>query len=506
MKIRNIAFVTLVAVAGWGCSVYAQSYPRQSYPPPPPPSDRGPGAYDRQQTPPYDEPGYNDQGDDQGYDDQEPYYDPRPDGNYDDQGPYDDQDYYDSGTYDNQGPVDESLFYSELSPYGRWMQRASYGWVWEPTRVEVGWRPYTRGHWAATDYGWTWLSDEPWGWATYHYGRWLLDREYGWLWVPGTQWGPAWVSFQQGNGYVGWAPLPPSVGFRAGIGIQIGSLSLSAQIDPYAYSFVPERYFLESRIYDSILPSARNVTFVRGTRNITSIRVINNRVVNQSIPMQRIEQVTGQRVRRYQLNETRNRAQGRVARVQGDQITIFRPGVTLGRARPDMTPPVVIQRRQQQQRQWQQRRGQQPQRQDQGQTWQRPQSNDQQPQQQPRGQRPPNSRPAPSQAELDQRYQAQQQRLQARQEAERNRLQQMDQQEQQNQGRARNRGTQRQAEERALQEQNQREQQLLEARHQRERQAAQARPQRQNQQDQQRRQDRQNRRDKKPEPTPPPPV
>src|SRR4029079_3535265 len=153
MKIRNIAFVTLVAAAGWGCSVYAQSYPRQSYPPPSPPSDRGPGAYDPQ-PPPYDDPGY-DQEDDPGYDDQAPYYDPRPDGNYDDQGPYDDQDYYDSGAYDHQGPVDESLFYSELSPYGRWMQRGSYGWVWEPTRVEVGWRPYTRGHWAATDYGWT---------------------------------------------------------------------------------------------------------------------------------------------------------------------------------------------------------------------------------------------------------------------------------------------------------------------------------------------------------------
>ncbi len=488
MKIRNIAFVTLVAAAGWGCSVYAQPYPGQSYPSHPshpPPSDPRPGAYD-QRPPSYEDPGYDDQGNDQGYEDQAPYYDPRPDGNYADQGPYDDQGYYDSGTYHNQGPADESLFYSELSPYGRWIQRGSYGWVWEPTRVEVGWRPYTRGHWVATDYGWTWLSEEPWGWATYHYGRWLFDREYGWLWVPGTQWGPAWVSFQQGNGYVGWAPLPPSVGFRAGIGIQIGGLSLTAQIDPYAYSFVSERYFLESRVYDSILPPARNVTFVHSTRNITSIRVINHRVVNQGIPMQRIEQVTGRPVRRYQLTETRNRAQGRVAQVQGNQVSIFRPGVTLARAKPDMTPPVVIQRRQQRQR------------------------GQQQTQQQPRGQRPPNTRPAPSQAELDQRYQTEQQRLQARQEAERNRLQQMDEREPpQPQGRVHERTAQRQAEQRALKEQNQREQQLLEARHQRERQAAQARPRRQDQQNlqnQQKRQDRQPQRDKKPEPTPPPSV
>src|SRR5947209_4860331 len=334
MKTRNFVFVAIVAAAGWGSSGYAQSYPQPSYPPPPPPDDQGYG--------------------DQGYGDQSPYYDPRPDGNYDD--PYQDQGYYDSG-YD-QGPVDESLFYSELSPYGRWIQRNPYGWVWEPTRVEVGWRPYTRGHWVETDYGWTWLSDEPWGWATYHYGRWLFDREYGWLWVPGTEWGPAWVAFQEGNGYVGWAPLPPSVGFRVGIGLQIGGLSLSAAIDPYAYSFVPERSFLQTRLDSVILPPARNVTFIRSTRNITNIRVINNRIVNQSIPEQRIEQVTGQRVQRYQLTPTRDRVQGRVARVEGNRISIFRPADTLARPQPNMTPPVVIQRRQQ----WQQRQqGQQPQ-------------------------------------------------------------------------------------------------------------------------------------------------
>src|SRR5689334_12375662 len=141
MKTRTFIFAllaTATAVA-WGGSAFAQSYP-----PPPPPYDPGPRGYD-QAAP--------------GYDDQAPYYDPRPDGNYADS--YDQG--YDSG-YDNQGPVDESLFYSELSPYGRWIQRGSYGWVWEPTRVEVGWRPYTRGRWVQSDYGWTWLSDEPWGW------------------------------------------------------------------------------------------------------------------------------------------------------------------------------------------------------------------------------------------------------------------------------------------------------------------------------------------------------
>jgi hypothetical protein len=36
------------------------------------------------------------------------------------------------------------------------------------------------------DGAWTLASDEPFGWATYHYGRWAWNFQAGWLWVPGT--------------------------------------------------------------------------------------------------------------------------------------------------------------------------------------------------------------------------------------------------------------------------------------------------------------------------------
>src|SRR5437773_2233500 len=81
------------------------------------------------------------------------------------------------------------------------------------------WRPYTDGHWVYTDVGWTWVSEEPFGWATYHYGRWTRLRNIGWVWVPGDEWAPAWVSWRKNNDYVGWAPLPPEAQFdrRSGI-------------------------------------------------------------------------------------------------------------------------------------------------------------------------------------------------------------------------------------------------------------------------------------------------
>ena len=92
---------------------------------------------------------------------------------------------------------DFGLFYDSLSPYGSWFETADYGYVWQPVVVrDSTWRPYTRGRWACTDRGWIWISDEPFGWACYHYGRWALCRGYGWVWVPGTEWAPSWVCWR----------------------------------------------------------------------------------------------------------------------------------------------------------------------------------------------------------------------------------------------------------------------------------------------------------------------
>src|SRR5262245_55487593 len=74
---------------------------------------------------------------------------------------------------------DDRDFYEPLSPYGHWEYVGSYGRCWVPARVEPNWRPYSNGHWERTDAGWYWVSDEPWGWATYHYGRWDFDPRVG---------------------------------------------------------------------------------------------------------------------------------------------------------------------------------------------------------------------------------------------------------------------------------------------------------------------------------------
>jgi hypothetical protein len=223
-----------------------------------------------------------------------------------------------------QGPtvnVEVGFFHDELSPYGEWVDHPQYGWSWRPRRVDAGWRPYSMGRWVESDYGWTWVSDEPFGWATYHYGRWAFDPEFGWVWIPGTVWGPAWVSWQQGGGYVGWAPLPPAIGFQAGIGLHLGGLDLNLILQPRDYCFVEERSFLEPHVTRYFAAPTRNVTIIRQTTNITRYNVEGNRVINRGVPIDRIERATHRRVERLRVAEaTSERATG----VERDQVRIYR--------------------------------------------------------------------------------------------------------------------------------------------------------------------------------------
>jgi hypothetical protein len=189
-----------------------------------------------------------------------------------------------------------AYFHEQLSPYGHWVTREGYGEVWVP-EVAATWRPYTTGHWVYTDQGWAWVADEPWGWAAFHYGRWYYDQEIGWAWVPGTVWAPAWVAWRHGGGYLGWAPLPPAVGFAVGVGLDFGGIVIT----PGFYTFVGERDILAPRIAVAIVPSVRNVTIVSNTVNITNYTVVNNRIVNNGISVQRVEQVTGRQVQRVQV-------------------------------------------------------------------------------------------------------------------------------------------------------------------------------------------------------------
>lgn len=119
------------------------------------------------------------------------------------------------GTYTTLSTVTPNVtfqsFYDDLSPYGNWMDYPGYGQVWHP-RLEDDFRPYaSNGNWVYSNEGWAWESNYNWGWAPFHYGRWLYDDMYGWIWLPGYEWSPAWVTWGSVDDYYAWAPLMPEV-------------------------------------------------------------------------------------------------------------------------------------------------------------------------------------------------------------------------------------------------------------------------------------------------------
>jgi len=99
------------------------------------------------------------------------------------------------------------VFFEELRMQGAWIRLDDGRWAWRPTGVPRTWRPFSLGTWVFTDAGWYWLSEEPWGWATSHYGRWERREKAGWVWLPDVEWSPAWASWRQGDIALGWRPM-----------------------------------------------------------------------------------------------------------------------------------------------------------------------------------------------------------------------------------------------------------------------------------------------------------
>lgn len=201
-------------------------------------------------------------------------------------------------------------FYDELSPYGTWIQDPQYGYVWRPDVEQDDFRPYySNGRWAMTEYGNTWVSNYDWGWAPFHYGRWVYNRYRQWIWIPDTVWGPAWVSWRSGGGYYGWAPMGPSINININFGIP----------DNW-WVFIPQR-----NIYYDSFPryySRRNVTIIHNTTIINNTYERNRRTYYTGPRIDDIRRATNRDVTVYNVN--RSSRAGR-SELRGNDLSIYNP-------------------------------------------------------------------------------------------------------------------------------------------------------------------------------------
>ena len=211
------------------------------------------------------------QADDSGWFDAPPAAEPPPEPYYDDPG---------ANAETTPAPVAESdvpdtdpsaltTFRPALDPYGAWVADSRYGTVWVPNRDVVGadFAPYvSRGHWALTaDDDWIWASDYPFGWAVFHYGRWVWIPGNGWSWVPGRTYANAWVVWRvptAGYAYVGWAPMPPTWGWRNGYAFGLW------YSPPLPYVFCPSAYVFDYRVHYHIVRDRHLVHDIAGHSHV----------------------------------------------------------------------------------------------------------------------------------------------------------------------------------------------------------------------------------------------
>src|ERR1019366_4381965 len=144
--------------------------------------------------------------------------------------------------------------------------------VWFP-HVSAGWAPYGEGPRARIDpWGWTWVDDEHWGYAPFHYGRWL-SIEGRWAWLPGPMdvepvYAPALVVFVGGGGgfggNVGWFPLGPRE-------VYVPSYRVSRE-------YVNRVNISNTTVNNVQITNVYNTTIINKTTNITNVTYANRNV------------------------------------------------------------------------------------------------------------------------------------------------------------------------------------------------------------------------------------
>jgi hypothetical protein len=243
--------------------------------------------------------------------------------------------------------VSIDFFYNNLNG-GSWIEVGNYGYCWQPDVAvrDSSWRPYADGYWAYTDLGWTWVSYEDYGWATYHYGRWVRLADYGWIWKPGYEWGPAWVSWRFGGGYAGWAPLPPETEVVYESRALTGQLDVEFDIGPGYYNFVDVRYIGEPVLRSRIVDVSQNVTYINQTVNVTNITYKNKTVYNYGPDLNVVNQYSSRPIQRLKIERQANvdvaaaAKSGGLMKVQGNALMVSAP-TTIKKSATQIAPPSV---------------------------------------------------------------------------------------------------------------------------------------------------------------------
>ena len=177
---------------------------------------------------------------------------------------------------------------AELAEYGSWQSTPDYGEVWSP-QVSADWVPYREGHWAYVQpWGWTWVDDDPWGFAPFHYGRWVQLGGH-WCWAPGE----AQVAYARAPPYPVYAPaLVTFFGVDAAVGAAAGITA--GLLASGSVGWVPLGPHEVYRPWFNAAPAYVRDVNIRHITDISQINtVINNRTTINNVTVNQLHNVAG---------------------------------------------------------------------------------------------------------------------------------------------------------------------------------------------------------------------
>jgi hypothetical protein len=175
--------------------------------------------------------------------------------------------------------------YEDLDEHGAWRPAPGYGNVWFPRSAGADWAPYHNGHWAYIEpWGYSWVDDQPWGFAPFHYGRWVsVDGAWGWVPSPPRVEGVAYVRPVYAPALVAWVGTGAAVAWFA-----LGPREVYVPSYPVSRNYVNNVNVSNTTVNTTVVNNVYNTTVINNTTNVTNTKNVTNvtniKYVNQRVP------------------------------------------------------------------------------------------------------------------------------------------------------------------------------------------------------------------------------
>jgi hypothetical protein len=145
------------------------------------------------------------------------------------------------------------------------------------------------------------------------------------------------VVWRWSDDWVGWAPLPPGVGWQVGVGLRLGDDDRRWDLHPTWWCFTRPRRLLDRDVRYKLESPSRNGTLIQRTRAMADYDEYGGRPRGRGPDIREYERLVGRPAQRFKVVEARGPGEGERLLDRG-QVRVYRPEV---RPAPEARPPVT---------------------------------------------------------------------------------------------------------------------------------------------------------------------